>query len=255
MPSPAYFPRVPWTWHRRHALPIADNERDQNIPSQKRTATKTPPPHYTIHPHLNFKAFLNKRCKDFDKIMAWAAYTTCFFGFLRAGEICTPDKDYDSVAHLSFSDVAIDKKVYPSIMLIWMKSSKADPFRKGVDIYFSRTHNDLCPIAAMMAYLAVWGDSAGPLFHFKDGKALTRERFVDKLRDTLHNIGISQESYAGHSFRIGAATTAAQHGLPDATIQLLGRWQSTAYLSYIKTPHNKLASITPMLSIPPQQTP
>jgi len=33
--------------------------------------------------------------------------------------------------------------------------SKADPFRKGVVIYLGRTDNDLCPVGAIAAYLAV----------------------------------------------------------------------------------------------------
>ena len=73
---------------------------------------------------------------------------------------------------------------------------------------------------AMMAYLPVRGDTGGPLFHFKDGKSLTRDRFVNKLQD---NVRICQGSYSGHSFQAGPATTATQHGIPDATIQLLGR--------------------------------
>ena len=212
-------------------------------------------PRLPITPSIltQIKSFLNKKPEDFDNIMAWAAYTTCFFGFLRAGEICIPsDSEYDSGAHLSFSDIAIDSPTNPTIMQVRIKSSKTDPFRKGVDIYLGRTHNSLCPITAMMAYLSVRGDTAGPLFHFKDGKPLTRDRFVNKLRDTLRNIGICQGSYSGHSFRAGAATTAAQHGIPDATIQLLGRWQSTAYLVYIKTPRDKLASITATLSTSPK---
>ena len=44
----------------------------------------------------------------------------------------------------------------------------------------------------MMAYLSVRGDTAGPLFHFKDGKPLTRDCFVNKLWDTLRNIGITK---------------------------------------------------------------
>ena len=208
-------------------------------------------PRLPITPSIltQIKSFLNKKPEDFDNIMAWAAYTTCFFGFLRAGEICIPsDSEYDSGAHLSFSDIAVDSPTNPTIMQVRIKSSKTDPFRKGVDIYLGRTHNSLCPITAMMAYLSVRRDTAGPLFHFKDGRPLTRDRFVNKLRDTLRNIGICQGSYSGHSFRAGAATTAAQHGIPDATIQLLGRWQSTAYLVYIKTPRDKLASITATLS-------
>ena len=102
---------------------------------------------------------------------------------------------------------------------------------------------------AMMAYLPVRRDTGIPLFHFKDGKPLTRDRFVNKLQD---NVRICQGSYSGQSFQAGPATTATQHGIPDATIQLLGRWQSTTYLVYIKTPWDKLASSTVTLSTSPK---
>ena len=41
-------------------------------------------------------------------------------------------------------------------------------------------------------------------------------------------------NYAGHKFRIGAATTAAQCGLPESTIKMLGHWQSSAYFNTLK---------------------
>lgn len=225
----------------------------KGIKSSQAKQGRQPKPRLPITPPIliQIKTLLEKQPNNFNNIMLWAAYTTCFFGFLRAGEICIPsDAGYDPGAHLSFSDIAVDNALNPTLMQVRIKASKTDPFRQGVDIYLGRTYNNLCPVAAMMAYLSARGDANGPLFRFQDGKPLTRERLVGKLREALHCIGIRQDIYSGHSFRIGAATTAAQHGIPDATIQLLGRWESTAYLLYVKIDRNKLASITTTLSTP-----
>ena len=92
---------------------------------------------------------------DYNCIMLWVACTLCFFGFFRAGEITVPtDMSFDAGAHLTFEDVAIDSKESPSVMEIRLKASKTDPYRKGINIYVGRTGNALCPILAMLAYLA-----------------------------------------------------------------------------------------------------
>ena len=86
------------------------------------------------------------------------------------------------------------------------------------------------------------GMTAGPLFTFRDGRVLTRERFVAAVREGLKKCGVDSTRYAGHSFRIGAATTAAAKGVEDALIKTLGRWESLAYLQYVKIPRRQLAA-------------
>ena len=56
------------------------------------------------------------------------------------------------------------------------------------------------------------------------------------------------QDYAGHSFGIGAATTAAMAGLQYSTIQTLSRWKSASYLLYIRMDPHQLASLSPSLS-------
>ena len=77
-----------------------------------------------------------------------------------------------------------------------------------------------------------------------DGTPLTKARFVVRIREALVRAGVPEQHYSGHSFRIGAATVAAQAGLPDSTIQALGRWSSAAFLRYIWTPRDQLAQYT-----------
>ena len=48
--------------------------------------------------------------------------------------------------------------------------------------------------------------------------------------------GLNPARYKGHSFRIGAASHAADRGLSDAQIRVLGRWKSNAFHRYIRIP-------------------
>ena len=53
---------------------------------------------------------------------------------------------------------------------------------------------------------------------------------MDRLKGVLLQAGIQPDGFSGHSFRIGASTTAAANGVSDASIQLMGRWSSDCYI-------------------------
>ena len=69
------------------------------------------------------------------------------------------------------------------------------------------------------------------------------------VREALTVAGVEAKNYAGHSFRIGAATTAAQKGLQDSLIKTLGRWESAAYTSYIRTAPGTLRGVAKALVV------
>ena len=177
--------------------------------------------------------------------MLWAACCLGFFGFLRAGEFTVRSVSTgNDEAPLLLSDISIH---CPTVVAVNVRCSKTDPFRVGVTLYLGATQDVVCPVKSLTSYLAIRSRVEGPLFIWKDGSPLTRTRFVSAVRETLSEIGFDPTLYSGHSFRIGAATTAAQAGIPDSTIQMLGRWKSSAYTRYIRTPRQRLTSVSSQL--------
>ena len=59
---------------------------------------------------------------------------------------------------------------------VTIKQSKTDMFRRGVDLFLGKIASDLFLVAALHNYLVVRGPVGGPLFPFKDGRLLTRQR-------------------------------------------------------------------------------
>ena len=133
------------------------------------------------------------------------------------------------------------------MVCIRLKQSKCDQFGKGVDIFVGRIYTDICPVTEILQYVALHGPAPGLLFIFDDGPPLTKAVFIKRVREALVSMGLNPQDYAGHSFRIGAATTAAQVGLEDSVIRSLGRWNSDAFYRYIRTPQEQLATYSQAL--------
>ena len=83
---------------------------------------------------------------------------------------------------------------------------------------------------------------------FGDGCPLTRQRFVVALKEVLQQVGIDYFKYSGHSFCIGAATTAAARGIQDSLLKTMGRWKSAAYQLYVRTPQAEMVAVSSTLA-------
>ena len=166
------------------------------------------------HLKLFFHLLAIPTATNFDSIMTWAAMTLAFFGFLRLREM-TCNSPYSSAIHLSPGDIAFFPTYYkPEYMSVRVKISKTDPFRSGQTIIIGRTNENVCLVMAMKNYLSSRGNAEGPLFQHLSGAPLTKAGLTSETRQLLTMSGFQPSHYARHSYRIGAATTAASVGLP-----------------------------------------
>ena len=203
----------------------------------------------TIH-HLGmFDLFLPRSHSD--NKMIWAAFTLAFFGFLRISEF-TCNTRFNPRLHLTSSDIKfIPSPTSPQYMRVEIKASKTDPFRKGMYLIIGQTSQTICPVRAMKEYVDILPQTwTGPLFTYSNGRRLTRQRLTNELRTLLGRLGLNSSLYAGHSFRIGAATSAAAVGLPSWLIKTLGRWTSDCFETYISTPVSVLCQAAQKLGTP-----
>jgi hypothetical protein len=173
---------------------------------------------------------------SFNDVVMRAAICVAFAGFLRTGEF-TYDS-WNSSSHQSNISRGAITFNHGSVTLTLPKS-KTDPFSMGVPISMPGTYDSICPREALKRLMFLYPAPAdAPLFScnnqygYLQNMFFTRGWFLDSLRNLLIKAGINPVGYSGHSFRKGAAHTAAAAGMSDQEIKTLGRWKSNAYKLY-----------------------
>ena len=143
-----------------------------------------------------------------------------------------------TTASLSLDDVSLDTSTSCWFFLLTIKASKTDQFCQGATVALGSTGTDLCPVDVVFDYLGRRGNLVGPHFCLETEQPLQRRSFTSQVQQALFN---------GHSFRLGAATSASIAGVSESIIKCLGKWQSSAYQQYIRTPPSDLARISQQL--------
>ena len=168
-----------------------------------------------------FESVLNAH----DLCMLWAAFTLAFYGMLRVSE-------YTSCHQRKFTSVTLlrrDIELTDRQIKISLKRDKTHQRTIPPPIFISGTNSECCPVLAMKRYLTVRsGATSSPLFIFKNGAYLTRQR-VNK--DLCALLG---PDFTSHSFRIGAASTASRAGCSSEQIRVMGRWRSNVSNRYVR---------------------
>ena len=94
---------------------------------------------------------------------------------------------------------------------------QTDSGRAGYQVVLGSTGVDFCPVATFVNYLARRS------YKHSSRKMVPTSQFIEAVRQAISAAHFLAQEYAGHSVRIGAATTAAMARVEDSTIQTLGR--------------------------------
>lgn len=163
-----------------------------------------------------------------------AMCTTAFYGFLRIGEVATTSPSCNVLQLNQVSKLVNDLGVCCGFQ-ITLSNYKHCYNQRPFSISLTR-RPEACPVQTLLSYLQVRGGHDGPLFQTLDGLPISRRVFNTYLSRVIRTCGLEPSRYKGHSFRIGAASHAAQCGYSDNQIRLMGRWRSDAFKKYIRTP-------------------
>ena len=211
---------------------------------QGNTFTRPPRSPFTMNLILKLHSSLYLHFSFLDAHMIKAASLIAFFGLLRASEYLSKNsRQYDSADTLLFNEINFDRTF--SHVTIHIKKSKTDPFRQGCNIKVWAINQHYCPVRCLRLYHTL-NTFQGPLFQFQNGTYLTRRALSHIIQ-----LCLPQTNLNTHSFRIGGASAAFTAGVPETTIQTMGRWASDAYKLYLRLTHdtirdaqNRMSSVT-----------
>ncbi len=186
--------------------------------------------------HELIKSLQHTNSSAFQRCLYSAMFLFAFYGFFRVGELAAKSVDRaNSVLQLRDLKFLI-LRGQPHLLKIIITDFKHNTDRKTFEILIERENTlPYCPVQAMVEYCNTRGALPGPLFCQQNLAPITVYQFNTELSRCLNFCGLDTSRYKGHSFRIGAASLAAEKGFSDAQIRTLGRWKSDAFKIYIRS--------------------
>jgi hypothetical protein len=173
---------------------------------------------------------------QFESTMFKAVFLGAFFVFLRVGEFAVVSNSRVQESVLVFGDVQFSKPgSHDQFVGLTFRQSKNNQHGFPQRIRLVTTSSkSLCPVQGFLDFIAIRPEYPGPFFCHFDSSPLTRYQFNSVLRKAVFFAGLGGQQIRGHSFRIGAASSAAALGVSHDNIRAMGRWRSNAFLSYIR---------------------
>ncbi|XP_075065178.1 uncharacterized protein LOC142152430 [Mixophyes fleayi] len=166
----------------------------------------------------------------YEVLLFSSAFSLAFFGAFRVSELVAQSK-HDLGNALSARHMFLDVNMLSCQIL----RSKRDQSARGQCISISaQEDSEICPVSWCNKFEKIRPRGAEPWLVHADKSPLSKFQFTDIFKRALVYAGLDPSRFGTHSFRIGAATAAAEEGSSVSAIKALGRWRSDAYKTYIR---------------------
>ena len=177
------------------------------------------------------------------KRLVWTVCLLAFHGSFRIHELLSKVlHEYDPSLTLLGKDLTIENCSIDNhcvkVLKVWLKSPKEQKQGQGLMVEVFETKSEFCPVAAYEKWRGVSKiaySKTKPAFRSENGVLYTGKLFNEDLRSLLaKHIDYNKRKILAHSFRAGLATVMAKNGYSDSEIMRIGRWNSHAFLCYVK---------------------
>ena len=165
-------------------------------------------------------------------ILLRALFSFTYHACLRAGEVVLSSNPRNVILLSQVQPLKTGGTTHFTISFKNYKHSRPD--RHTPKMILSPNGNFNCPVNLLQKYLTIRGNIPGPLFVDEKGLPLTRRFFSQYLKKSLSFIGPPHKKYNTHSLRIGRVTDLKLNGLDEETIKTTGRWNTNAFMNYIR---------------------
>ena len=165
--------------------------------------------------------------KEFDQVALAAILLLGYHGCLRVGEMLLSN-NLDNT--LMFHNTTFLEDGNYSFCLNTFKHS-----RRPQKLLLEKDDTDaFCPVRTLLAFYAIRPRVSGALFVNAQGTPFKRIFLAKHLKKLLELVGENPLLFNTHSLRVGRATDLALAGESELRIREIGRWNSNAYLGYVR---------------------
>ena len=145
-------------------------------------------------------------------------FLTAFFALLRVGELSATQFGSANLIQYKHVELVNNKDGLSHIVLHMRqhKHSNGTPLPITLN---RQKDNNLCPVQAVGKYLVIRDTKTGLLFILKNGQTVTSRQFTSTLKECMSFLGLDQNRYTPHAFRIGGACHAHQNNFSDTQLK------------------------------------